>query len=244
MKKKRAKYRPAVTKKCEYCGVSYRCKASHADKSHFCSRQCYADSQRTLPRPDPRPCEFCGTIFKPSRKMGHARFCSKSCAMKSRLRDDPDYNSRIARESAAQRGDKLRGSGKLPHTYVKRDGRHEHRVVAENKLGRALRRGEVVHHIDGNPKNNDPSNLMIITQRQHMLEHGLGVPGITPKHRPWEKRRKGQDDACAKICDADVVRIREMYLFGAKQQDIANVFELDQSHVSAIVRRVRWSHVS
>jgi hypothetical protein len=35
----------------------------------------------------------------------------------------------------------------------------EHRVVMEQKLGRKLIKGEVVHHIDGNPGNNKPSNL-------------------------------------------------------------------------------------
>ena len=47
-----------------------------------------------------------------------------------------------------------RGEGK---TYTKRLGKHEHRLVAEEKLGRPLRKEEVVHHIDGDYKNNDPN---------------------------------------------------------------------------------------
>jgi hypothetical protein len=89
----------------------------------------------------------------------------------------------------------------------------------------------------------EASNLMVITQGQHMREHGLGLPGVTPKHRPWEKRRKGEDDPSSKVCDEDVRRIREMALFGAKQRDIGSVFDLCQSHISTIVRRARWSHV-
>lgn len=37
-------------------------------------------------------------------------------------------------------------------TYTKQYGRHEHRVVAEQILGRELRPGEVVHHIDGDKR--------------------------------------------------------------------------------------------
>ena len=52
---------------------------------------------------------------------------------------------------------------------------YEHRCVAEEKLGRNLQPGEVVHHADGDKRNNDPSNIMVFSsQRAHMLyEHYL-----------------------------------------------------------------------
>lgn len=58
-----------------------------------------------------------------------------------------------------------------PTTYRKLFQRHEHRVVAEQMLGRSLRPGEIVHHIDGNKHNNDPSNLQVMTQSAHIREH-------------------------------------------------------------------------
>ena len=64
-----------------------------------------------------------------------------------------------------------RGEGK---TYTKRLGKHEHRLVAEEKLGRPLRKEEVVHHIDGDYKNNDPNNLMVLpSQREHVKLHSV-----------------------------------------------------------------------
>lgn len=60
--------------------------------------------------------------------------------------------------------------------------------MAEKTIGRPLSIGEIVHHKDGNKKNNSPDNLKVMTQRQHMIEHGLGLPGVTPLHKPWEKR--------------------------------------------------------
>jgi len=43
----------------------------------------------------------------------------------------------------------------------------EHVYKAEKVLGRRLKVGEVVHHIDGNPQNNRNDNLIICTQKYH-----------------------------------------------------------------------------
>lgn len=61
------------------------------------------------------------------------------------------------------------GEGK---TYTKYYGRPAHRVVAERILGRGLKQNEVVHHIDGNRRNNDPVNLMVFSSSSdHMRYH-------------------------------------------------------------------------
>jgi hypothetical protein len=67
------------------------------------------------------------------------------------------------------------------YVLVKRPGHHladtrgyvyEHRLVAEEKLGRRLAPGEQVHHVDHNKQNNDPSNLEVKSSRaDHALEH-------------------------------------------------------------------------
>ncbi len=45
------------------------------------------------------------------------------------------------------------------------------RAAAEQYLGRKLRRGEVVHHKNGNAEDNDPKNLQIMTDRKHKQLH-------------------------------------------------------------------------
>jgi hypothetical protein len=93
-------------------------------------------------------------------------------AQRMRRYGDPEYitpeQQRRANNRAAQlaRFDSVKST-----TYRKRNGRHEHRVVAEEMLGRPLEAGEIVHHIDGNKHNNDPSNLQVMTQSDHLREH-------------------------------------------------------------------------
>ena len=46
-----------------------------------------------------------------------------------------------------------------------------HRVIMEEELGRPLTDGEIVHHIDGNKRNNSPSNLVVMGRREHTRLH-------------------------------------------------------------------------
>ena len=125
-------------------------------------------------RPAVRECKLCGYTFTIGRKKDQ-QFCSSVCR-----------NTNNARVSAERRGDMQRGSG--TKWYVKQGGRHQHRIVAEAMLGRKLVRGEIVHHKDGNKKNNAPNNLVVMLQGEHMREHGMGIPGVAPAHKPWEAR--------------------------------------------------------
>ena len=50
---------------------------------------------------------------------------------------------------------------------------YEHRVVAENTMGRILTEYEDVHHMNGNKLDNRPENLVVLTRSQHAKLHSL-----------------------------------------------------------------------
>jgi len=72
-------------------------------------------------------------------------------------------------------GSKLRGKPTGKGTaYTHYHQKHLHRVIAEQKLGRELLKGEVVHHIDGNKHNNHPENLEVMSsQSEHCRKHAI-----------------------------------------------------------------------
>ncbi|WP_328186910.1 HNH endonuclease signature motif containing protein [Marinobacter sp. OP 3.4] len=60
----------------------------------------------------------------------------------------------------------------------------EHRLVAEQKLGRRIREDEIVHHLNGDKLDNRPDNLEIMTRSEHNRHHAVeGETGWAVYHR-------------------------------------------------------------
>lgn len=77
---------------------------------------------------------------------------------------------------------------------------YEHRLVAEQKIGRRLLPGELVHHIDENKQNNHPDNLEVVFSDEHGVRHRKGDRG---KRLPGEGNPEIE---CACGCGARFLR--------------------------------------
>jgi hypothetical protein len=106
--------------------------------------------------------------------------CACGCGKKTKYKFLHGHHTKfLTPEEQARRGRMNNGDTQrkkfdgITTGYRKHRGRHKHRIIAEEMLGRPLLPGEIVHHIDHDKTNNDPSNLQIMTQAEHARLHML-----------------------------------------------------------------------
>ena len=121
------------------------------------------------------------------------------------------------------------------HPRANKNGRvMEHIKVITEKMGRQLKPGEVVHHIDGCRRNNSVENLIVLTHKAHMQHHAL-----TRDFSNTSRENNGN----AKITSADVKEIRKLRKSGMFLSDIGNKFSITKTQVCNIVNGKAWRSV-
>lgn len=144
-----------LTVNCDWCGKPIERFPSQLKKHNFCSRTCLS--------------AFSSRSKNPT---GYAKLKDYT-GMSEHMHDlneemNPERMNFYTRTRLRQARLNT-GQGK---TYAKTYGRATHRLAAAQKLKRPLRPGEVVHHIDGNKRNNSPENLMVFSsQAEHAAWH-------------------------------------------------------------------------
>ena len=168
--------------KCTNCSKTIYGKIDVRSNNHFCSLSCsasYNNRKRRLTdiwkdkissalrcQDMHRICQYCGTEYR--RTTVNQKFCSKKCANKSRRKylDIPD-----CLENADRKLDKNLGYVRVyapMHPEANTWGYvYEHRLIAEQMIGRRLNDNEVVHHKNGKRWDNSPNNLKVMDKREH-----------------------------------------------------------------------------
>ena len=115
-------------------------------------------------------CVICGVHFRTGGKKGRltAKFCSIKCKTEFQRKNWKGPN-----HPSWRGGKQIAGKGYVRvyfpnHSKSYRNKVYEHRLVIENYLGRELKNGEEIHHVNGNKTDNRLSNLIVISRSEHM----------------------------------------------------------------------------
>lgn len=145
-----------------------------------------------------RDCKHCGAAFlvrvDQKNDPGRAKYCSVNCSNSARTTrpltvDDASLltlyvDQRMTVREVAKAADqnwkrvmaRLRELGVIrppgrAGRGLKRSSSRTYRRVATGTAGRALTASEIVHHIDHDPLNSDPLNLVVVSKQRHSDLH-------------------------------------------------------------------------
>jgi len=131
-------------------------------------------------------CDKCGVEFSKNRNGTYdekAKSFCKLCISKwgvNKLAGEVGYESKIKNKFEDRNGTVVIGKDGYPEIYIGKDYPYrvggyrcirEHIFVMETFLQRGLVKGEIVHHIDGNKKNNALDNLFLTNVEEHNKLH-------------------------------------------------------------------------
>lgn len=166
-------------------------------KGYYCSRNCFYVSRRINIKKRERKCINCSKLFIPrpyQLKKGHGKFCSHKClGVVFSGTGNPMYGKTISKESIERANEKRKKYGYVgnKHPSFKTGtsicngyvvitspvfigglySKRYHRYIYEKYYHVSLTTKDIIHHIDGDKKNNNIDNLMLMTRSQHINHH-------------------------------------------------------------------------
>lgn len=133
---------------CVQCGNVFHPRPGKIEAARvYCSHRCANQRPKNFTT---HTCDQCGKEFTLRLHAGQVRrFCSRTC------------RANFERKGYIHRGYIVTRNGTGKQVF-------QHRLIAEEMLGRPLLETEDVHHINGITTDNRPQNLQVLSRSDHM----------------------------------------------------------------------------
>jgi hypothetical protein len=203
------------SKKCKHCGKDYFPPLNKPFEESICcskpcTKKCLSDAVQK--------CKLCGKEFRPKLYERTREYCGRACCSKATMSSNFKHLEKFTPEMIAKRvasgvtAGKNNGRWKGGRYTLAKTGviwirigtnnyRPEHLVVAEKKLGRPLKKGEVVHHLNLDASDNSEENLYVcrsvsVHSRIHQ-EYGRLFIKSVPRNELVSVCERMEHDTCS-----------------------------------------------
>lgn len=132
-------------------------------------------------RLETKPCNYCKKNFT-NYKSNYRKFCSNKCRHDFKKGKLPEQLKRTLGHLKGNKHPNWKGGKfidtngyvwvRLPNESYKTMQKpyiYEHRIIMEQHLGREIKKGEIIHHLNGNRSDNKLENLRLVSNHsKHM----------------------------------------------------------------------------
>lgn len=165
----------SLKKTCRHCDAVFNVRFQCELDRKFCSQRCHLvnlhDKHRKPRTGKDEKCGNCGkAIYIQKHLFGKARYCSPACHEQWLTKT----KGRFGVNNFCWKGgvsESSQGYLMITHGKHARKFKYQHRQVMEEYLGRPLESHEIVHHVNGDKKDNRIENLEIMTRAEHIQHH-------------------------------------------------------------------------